>query len=178
MTGIKNYRKYRDKMQNGDVIAFHGEDIGSKVIQKFTKSKYSHVGLVIKLLEVDVKRVFIAESIPTGGVVLLPLSRKLLNYDGSAWWLALDTKRDMRNKMLKWAMTQLGKKYDFTLIKYIATNILLKKKLPQENYHEYICSEFVAAALSYAGILGDKTTNLIPEDIVRLPVLKEPVSIL
>ena len=80
MTGIKNYRKYRDKMQNGDVIAFHGEDIGSKVIQRFTKSKYSHVGLVIKLLELDVKRVFIAESILTGGVVLLPLSRKLLNY--------------------------------------------------------------------------------------------------
>ena len=54
MSGIKNYRKYRDEMQNGDVIAFYGENIGSKIIQKFTKSKYSHVSLVIKFLEVGV----------------------------------------------------------------------------------------------------------------------------
>jgi len=125
MKDLSKYKRIRSKMQNGDVIAFQGRNFGAKAIRVGTKSKYSHVGLVIRIKEVSVERVFILESVTKAGVVLLPISRKLANYKGKAWWCTLNlsvvngkklTKRLQKKKkdmILKWAMLELGKQYDF-----------------------------------------------------------------
>ncbi|MCK4249463.1 MAG: hypothetical protein KAX15_06760 [Candidatus Omnitrophica bacterium] len=60
---ISKYKAKRKLMQSGDVIAFQGSDFGARAIQKGTKSKYSHVGLVVRIKEVSVDRIFILESV-------------------------------------------------------------------------------------------------------------------
>lgn len=192
MNKIKKYKAVRIKMESGDVIAFQGSGLGAKAIQRFTKSKYSHVGLVIKIKELGIERVFIAESGTKSGVVLWPLSQKLKDYPGRAWWMPLKVavrkrsdyplpviEEGVRTTILKWAMSQLGKPYDFKLIKKIAKNILLKMDIGKEDYQEYICSEYVAKAFKETGLLPKgRTTNLTPEDICKLPSLKKPIGIL
>ena len=173
-------------MQNGDVIAFQGSDPGAKAIQIGTKSKYSHVGLVVRIVEVSVDRVFILESVNPGGVVLVPLRRKLKAYRGKAWWLSLRTdirKADISSKAVdegvrtciyKWAMGELGKKYDLKMIKSIVKSLFFKSKAPRENDEEYICSELVARAFKEVSILPKRmtTSNITPKDIGDLAILK------
>jgi hypothetical protein len=191
MNNLMKYLKYRPNMQNGDIIAFQGKDYGARLIQWGTKSRFSHVGLVVRIKEVSIDRVFIAESVTKTGVVLLPLSRKLENYPGKAWWspLALSSSNDdknagnilerTRNFIYKWAMSELGKSYDFKLIGSIVKNILFNKILPQATKEQYICSEYIATAFNEAHLLPEGiSTNLTPEQIIKLPILGEPIDIL
>jgi len=179
-------------MQNGDVIAFQGNAPGAKAIRVGTRSKYSHVGLVVRVIEVDVDRVFILESVTSGGVMLLPLSRKLRRYKGKAWWFPLKIENDskkfsdtaveegVRTTIYKWAMGELGKEYDFKMIKSIVKSLFLKAKAPQENDEEYICSELVARAFKEVGILPRRltTSNITPKDIARLKILGSSRSLI
>lgn len=178
------YHDNREPMKTGDVIAFEGTDYGARLIMWGTKSKYSHVGLVVRITDVSADRVFIAESVTNSGVVLLPLSRKLEGYKGKAWWLALKTdavenEEDKSTLIYKWAMLELGKKYDFKLIGSLVKNIFFKCVLPPPNKNEYICSEFVATAFKEVNILPDNlSTELTPEGIAELPILDKPVELI
>ena len=98
------YIKHRHKMQSGDVVAFQGSDSGAKLIQRSTKSIYSHVGLVIRIKDISVNRVFIAESVVPNGVLLVSLRRKIEDYSGKAWWFPLNVKVTERKRrfIYKW----------------------------------------------------------------------------
>jgi len=174
---IMKYLKYRSRMQNGDVIAFQGSDAGAKLICRSTKSIYSHVGLVVRIKDVSINRVFIAESVVPSGVSLVSLRRKIENYPGRAWWFSLNIGGDAKRKrkfIYKWAMSELGKRYDFELIKYIAKNVLFKSAIPEATKEQYICSEYVATAFDEAHLLPkDISLNLTPEQIAKLPILGE-----
>jgi hypothetical protein len=178
-------------MQNGDVIAFQGIGIGADAIRMGTRSNYTHIGLVIRIIEIDVDRVFILESTPIGGVTLLPLSRKLESHDGKAWWVPLmienDSKRftndvveqGVRTMICRWAIKELGKKYNFKLIASIIKKILLRVELPPEEQHEYICSELVARAYKNVGILPNGlNAKLTPDKIINMPVLGSPLRLI
>lgn len=161
---ISKYHKHRPELKTGDVIAFQGHDFGAGVIRlgeklENKKGKYSHVGLVVRINDVahNKDRVFLAESVTSSGVVLLPLSRKLEYYKGNAWWFKLNEDKDdthnIHETIYGWAMMELGKAYDFKLIGSIATHILFKCVLPPTDKQGFICSEFVAAAFKKAKLL-------------------------
>jgi len=188
MNSLNKYEKVRDLMKTGDVIAFQGNDACAKAIQVGTKSKYSHVGLVVRIKDLAIDRVFIAESIVTAGVVLVPLSRKLEGCSGCAWFFPLKMdisklpeyvdENTIRKFFYEWTMSELGKKYDFKLIGAIIRQILARQKISKEDQQEYICSEFVATAYKKAGILPKKlSTSLTPKDICDLTVLGAPIGL-
>jgi hypothetical protein len=185
VNNLKKYDKNRDLLETGDLIAFEGNDPIARVIQKGTRSRYSHVGLVVRIETLSIDRVFIAESTTNAGVVLVPLKRKLKNYSGKAWFLPLEmdlshlptyvVEDTIKKFIFQWAMDELGKKYDFKLIADIVKKIFLKHKIKKEDQQEYICSEFVATAYKEAGILPKaKSTNLTPKDICELSILGSP----
>ena len=191
-TFINNVKKYvdlRDSMNTGDVIAFKGTDFGAKAILAGTNSNYSHVGLVVRLKSISVKRIFIVEAIPAG-VILQALSLKIAYYPGNVWWAPLKVdagstgtisvvdEDKKRNKILDWAMLQLGRQYDTDLIKGIVKKIFLKTKLPKDSQYAFICSELVATALKKAGFIEkDRKTGLTPKQIMQLKCLKRPIKL-
>jgi len=69
------YLNYRENLVSGDVVAWKGKSLVSKIIRLFTNSEYSHVGLVW----VSNNRVFIIEAVyPL--VRIVPLSSLLPCY--------------------------------------------------------------------------------------------------
>lgn len=168
-------------MASGDVVAFQGKDLGSHLIRFATGSLYSHVGLIVRIEEVGVDRVFIAESGTGAGVVLMPLSRKLETYHGKAWWLPLKIREfglaedsDALKKIAalhQWAMNELGKRYDFKLIWSLVQWIIRKRIMPRSDVEQYICSEFVVNGLKSCGLLpAGFSAVLTPKEVCELPV--------
>lgn len=186
MNSLSKYHKHRVNLKTGDVVAFQGRDVLARMIQRATKSRYSHVGLVVRIEQVSTERVFILESVTKSGVVLLPLSRKLSDYRGKAWWLPLIFKKSyqdaspraieegVRTTILKYSMNELGKKNDYKHIGSLVKRILkLSSRSPAEDYQEYICSELVGAAFKAAGVMRGSTANITPQDIADLRILGE-----
>lgn len=185
VNNLKKYSRIRKRMKSGDIIAFQGMDFTAKAIQTATGGQFSHVGLVVKIADVDIDRVFILESVTPAGVVLLPLSRKLYTYPGKAWWAPLNfhkilndtpsglNEENIRYMIYKWAMRELGKQYDFAMIGSIIKGLLIKSKTPKEDCQEYICSELVAQAFKRGQILPKNVTtaNITPIDIITLPII-------
>lgn len=87
--------KYEDVVKNintGDLILFAGKDIDSKIIKKFIKTKWCHIGVAIKIPDWDI--ILLWEYSPTAtlsdslhgikrrGVQIVPLERRLHEYNG------------------------------------------------------------------------------------------------
>ena len=79
-------------LQTGDVLLFSGNGLSSDVIRWFTGSSWTHVGMIVRLDDVDEPLLLESnrgsESIDLfsgealAGVSLVPLARKLMDYDG------------------------------------------------------------------------------------------------
>jgi hypothetical protein len=87
--------KYEDIAKNintGDLILFAGRDIDSKIIRRFIKTKWCHIGVAIKIPDWDI--ILLWEYSPTAtlsdslhghkrrGVQIVPLERRLGEYSG------------------------------------------------------------------------------------------------
>jgi uncharacterized protein YycO len=180
---LRKYLKFKDEMQTGDVIAFKGNDFGSKAILVGTNSNYSHVGMVVRINSSSITRLFIVEAVPIGGVILQAISYKLIYFSGEAWWAKLkytsqENRVQVRDRILDWSLRQLGKPYDTDLIGGIIAKILFKTKLPRDSQYEFICSELVAAALKNIGALKKSETSLTPKQIMELDCLESPVKLI
>lgn len=79
-------------LETGDVLLFAGRGFTSAVIRLFTRSPWSHIGMVVRLPgepePLVLESTGMSESAdwrlgrPVGGVALVPLSRKLADYPG------------------------------------------------------------------------------------------------
>ena len=74
------YKDMRDDLQTGDLVFCSGSYFFSHAIQKFTRSVWSHVGMIYK--DPTLKRIFVLESETLIGVRLAPLSKYLRDYHG------------------------------------------------------------------------------------------------
>ena len=68
------YSEIRDSLKSGDLVFYSSHNgIGDKIIKWWTKSEYSHVGVIWAVAG----RVFLLEASAFGGVRLVPLSRRM-----------------------------------------------------------------------------------------------------
>ena len=86
------YDRIRDRLRTGDIVLFSGKGALSQGIKWFTRSGWSHVGMVVR--SQDMGALFLWESttlsnvvdLPTGslrkGVQLVSLSQRIGAYDG------------------------------------------------------------------------------------------------
>jgi cell wall-associated NlpC family hydrolase len=77
---VQAYEGLRDVLRSGDLIFCSGSYAFSGLIQKFTGSVWSHVGIIYR--DETLGRVFILESETGIGVRLVPLSKYLRDYHG------------------------------------------------------------------------------------------------
>ena len=86
------YSDYREVAATGDMVLFSGTGIASYAIRIATKSPWSHIGMVIKMSEWDFLALWESTTMCTvadiesgfvrRGVTLVPLSARLITYDG------------------------------------------------------------------------------------------------
>jgi len=72
------YAELRPRLQSGDVLLCSGTGVFSNLIQRATRSVWSHVALVMRLEGID--RVMVLESVEPIGVRTVRLSKYLTNY--------------------------------------------------------------------------------------------------
>lgn len=150
MISQTSYPEIRDTLQSGDIVLFSGNGIISKMIQRVSGSKWSHVGIVYR----PGHDAFILESTMQygqGGVGLSLLSRRIKGYDGEvairqAKWTSPESSTRHIGRMMR---AHKGKPYENKLFELAMSAIDNIPGLPENepDYSSLFCSELVAMAV-------------------------------
>ncbi|MGB3008066.1 MAG: YiiX/YebB-like N1pC/P60 family cysteine hydrolase [Chitinophagaceae bacterium] len=166
------YEKIRDKLKTGDLFFSSGSYTFSGIIQKMTKSAWSHVAIIYK--DEELGRVMILEAEPRIGIRLIPLSKYLKDYKGIRRpykgqivlaKLNFNLEKEKLNKAISFGLDELTRPYDNWEIIRIMTRILFRIGKREKNKN-YICSELVRAAFNKAGLIFQMNdTYVSPQEI-------------
>jgi hypothetical protein len=166
------YDKVRDYLKTGYVFFSSGSYAFSGVIQRLTKSVWSHVAIVYK--DEELGRVLILEAEPYVGIRLIPLSSYLKNYKGTRrpykgqivlGKINFDLEKEKMGRAISFGLDELTRPYDNWEILRIMTRILFKIGKRERN-RNYICSELVRDCFSKAGVIFKMTdTYISPQEI-------------
>lgn len=172
------YEDLRPTIRPGDILLCSGSGMFSRMIQKATKSVWSHVGFVMRLDVID--RVMVLESVEPIGVRTVPLSHYISNYkdcEGYPGRLLLARHDDFEEvpsaklrKMSEFAVDLFGYPYDRDEIIRIAGRIgkdlfgFSKSEFKRDQ--EYICSEYAWECYKSVGITipYDRRGFVAPKD--------------
>lgn len=153
------YEKVRNNIRNGDVLLYKGKGILSYIIQKGTRSEYSHSGIAAWWND----RLMVMEVIRKG-VVVTAISRNVSRYHGDIEWYTAknNISKDQRVLMIRFAQKKLGHEYNFLELFTIAVKIIFNKiiKLKKFKDERLICSQYVAEIYKAIGIEIKK--NVVP----------------
>jgi len=166
------YENMRDDLRTGDLVFCSGSYFFSRAIQQFTRSIWSHVGVIYK--DPTLQRVFVLESETLIGVRLAPLSKYLADYHGNnrpykgniviaRVHPLIDEER--LNHAISYGMDELTKPYDNLEILRIGFRILFSVSRRTRD-RKYICSELVYDCFDRIGVpfnLRDEYVS--PDDI-------------
>ena len=160
----KRYQDVRPLIRSGDLLLCSGSALFSKMIQKATKSVWSHIAFVLRLDSID--RVMVLESLEPQGVRTVPLSSYVHDYNGTGKGypgrvllarhaqIALQTSQ--LKKMSQFAVDRFGYPYDKDEIIRIAARIgrgifgFTRGEVKRDK--EYICSEYAWECFNRVGI--------------------------
>ena len=169
---VEAYDAAREGLRSGDLVFCSGSYFFSGLIQKFTRSVWSHVGVVYR--DDNLQRIFVLESETVIGVRLAPLSKYLRDYHGRNKPYKghiiigrIDPAPDHEKlkKAISFGMDELTRPYDNWEIFRIAMRILFKRGRKNRD-RKYICSELVYEAFRKAEIAFRFNRNSIsPDDI-------------
>jgi hypothetical protein len=171
---VQPYEAVRDELRSGDLIFCSGSYLFSGLIQRFTGSVWSHIGIIYR--DESLRRVFVLESEAGIGVRLVPLSKYLRDYHGR--------RRPYRGQIVigrvapalddaqvrsavSFGMDLLTKPYDNSEILRIAARILFRIGRRTRD-RKFICSELVEECFHAAGVRFSRPDNYVsPDDIWR-----------
>lgn len=169
---VLDYDEVRNELRTGDIVFCSGTYFFSKTIQWFTKSVWSHVGIIYR--DDHLQRIFVLESETAIGVRLVPLSKYLRDYHGrnkpykGRILIARITPEPDDEKLkavISFGMDELTRPYDNWEIFRIAMRILFRRGRKNRD-RKYICSELVYEAFRKAEVLFTFRRNSIsPDDI-------------
>jgi hypothetical protein len=169
---VMPYEKIRDHLKTGHIFFSSGSYTFSGIIQRLTKSVWSHVAIIYK--DEELKRVMVLEAEPNIGIRLIPVSKYLHDYKGTKRpykgqvvlaKLNIDLEKEHLNKGISFGLDELTRPYDNWEIIRIMMRILFKKGKREKN-RNYICSELVRDAFAKAGVVFKMNDSYIsPQEI-------------
>ena len=169
---IIHYDKIRGYLKTGDIFFSSGSYAFSGIIQKLTKSTWSHVAVIYK--DEELGRVMVLEAEPRIGIRLIPLSKYLHDYKGTKRpykgqvalaRLNIPVEKENFNKGVSFGLDELTRPYDNYEIVRIMIRILFHISRRERN-RSYICSELVRDMLAKAGVIIQyKDTYISPNNI-------------
>lgn len=158
------YEEARHAIETGDLLFFRGRLLHSRLIQFWTRSVYSHVGVAVWLESGPIRRLFVVEALEGKGVRIYPLSRYLSAGADVDWYAVTDSAFD-RTGAAAWALAQVGLHYaspwqmlrSFGLItKWLCDNLGLPTKIDS---NRWFCSCYAVRLLMAGGIEFDETID-------------------
>jgi len=173
--GLSRYEDIRGEIRTGYLLFCAGNYALSRIIQHFSDSMFSHVGLLYCWND----RVLVFESVEDDGVRLVPLSHYVRDYEnsGAAYDGRLFVGRhdgpvphDQVLAMLGRAADELNRRYDKEEMIEILARITIGLGKHQDD-DAYICSEFVDRCFKEIGIAFDRDPEdyIFPEHIAADP---------
>ena len=169
---IIHYDKIRGYLKTGDIFFSSGSYAFSGIIQKLTRSTWSHVAVIYK--DEELGRVMVLEAEPRIGIRLIPLSKYLHDYKGTKRpykgqvalaRLNIPVEKENFNKGVSFGLDELTRPYDNYEIVRIMIRILFHISRRERN-RSYICSELVRDMLAKAGVIIQyKDTYISPNNI-------------
>ena len=166
------YEKIRGYLKTGDIFFSSGSYTFSGIIQKLTKSTWSHVAVIYK--DEELGRVMVLEAEPRIGIRLIPLSKYLHDYKGTKRpykgqitlaRLNISVEKENFNKGISFGLDELTRPYDNYEIVRIMVRILFHISRRERN-RNYICSELVRDMLAKAGVIIQyQDTYISPNNI-------------
>jgi hypothetical protein len=169
---LDNYDQIRPQLKTGQLIFCSGNYLFSGVIQRLTKSTWSHVAIVYK--DEELGRVLVLEAEPLVGIRLIPLSKYLYDYKGKkkpykGMLFISDLQTPLAkpelNKAISFGLDELTRPYDNWEIFRIMIRILFHISKREKN-RNYICSELVRDAFAEAGVEFPYTDTYISPDAI------------
>jgi hypothetical protein len=169
---VISYEKIRAHLKTGDIFFSSGSYAFSGVIQKLTKSTWSHVAVVYK--DEELGRVLVLEAEPYIGIRLIPLSKYLNDYKGSKRpykgqvaiaKLNIDVPKENINKGICFGLDELTRPYDNFEIVRIMIRILFHISRREKN-RNYICSELVRDIFAKANVIMHYNDTYISPDAI------------
>ena len=166
------YEKIRDYLKTGHIFFSSGSYAFSGVIQRLTKSVWSHVAIIYK--DEELKRVMVLEAEPKIGIRLIPLSKYIHDYKGTKRpykgqvviaQLNFELEKEKLNRSISFGLDELTRPYDNWEIIRIMLRILFRIGKRERNKN-YICSELVRDAFVKAGVVFKMHDSYIsPQEI-------------
>ena len=166
------YEKIRSELKTGNIFFSSGSYAFSGIIQRLTKSTWSHVAVIYK--DEELGRVLVLEAEPRVGIRLIPLSKYLRNYQGkrrpykgqiAIAKLNFEMEKEYLNHGICFGLDELTRPYDNYEIVRIMVRILFHISKRERN-RSYICSELVRDVFAKAGIIMKyKDTYISPDNI-------------
>lgn len=155
------YNEVRSELHTGDIVLFSSSGFISSLIKLATNSKWSHVGMVLTVN--DINSVFILESTSLNdyksGVQISLLSERVERHDGQVAIRHLEnfTLTPERYKALGKLRDDIkGREYEKDKLELIKSAYDGIGGDNQEDLTSIFCSELVAECYQAMGILGDK----------------------
>ena len=165
------YSRIRKELQTGDLLFASGNYLISRLIRKFTKSPWSHVGIIFPVSSPG--GALLLESVEDRGVSFLPLGRYLFNYHRGRPYngplviaRVKGLKKKNADKLGQFGIDELARHYDHSEIARIVARIIAGRGRKTRD-NEYICSELVYEAFLQAGIefSYDKRGFISPQNL-------------
>lgn len=163
------YQSIRKELKTGDIVLFSGKGGISTGIKWGTLSKWSHVGMVLKLPEYDFVTVWesttlsntidLDKNIPRKGVQLVPLSARVSGYDGDIAVRKLtginEAEIDL-DALMMLRKEVSGRPYEESKIELIKAAYDGPLGRNSEDLSSLFCSELVAEAYQRLGLLSEQ----------------------
>ncbi len=166
------YEEIRDQIKTGYIFFGSGNYMFAGMIQRLTRSPWSHVAIVYK--DEELGRVMVLEAEPKIGIRLIPLSKYLRDYQGTKKpykgtvvlaKLNFELEKEKHNEAISFGLDELTRPYDNWEIIRILTRILFRIGKSEEN-RNYTCSELVSNAFARAGVVFQlNNTYISPQEI-------------
>lgn len=160
---LQNYEEIRSDLQTGDLLFFSGDHWLSSLIRSRSRSAWSHIGVVIRLEELN--RVFLIESVLENGIRMVPMSFVFKDYGGNgkayggrvAWgrYRPISESVEIQRKIKEFLLDNLTKQYDRAEYYRILWRSFIGLKEVFDD-DKYTCAELVRAAFQYAGLIPPK----------------------
>lgn len=162
---IRPYETIRGQVKSGDLIFCSGRSLFSRIIKRFTKSTFSHCGMIFRVESID--RIMVLESGRNGGVHLTPLSFYTKTYPGKVMLARLseEIQPDALTKIFSFGFDQMTRPYDKKELIRIVKRMLFSAGRKIKNRH-FVCSELVYDCFAKGNILFEYENKVILPDYI------------
>ena len=162
------YSAIRHELDTGDIVLFRGHTLFSRLIQRATRSAWSHVAMVMRLPEYDMLALYESTGLGTlpdmisgevrRGVQLVPLSERVRACSGAIAvrrLVGVTLGRSERGALMDLRRELRGRPYERSLVDLARAVYDGAGGANAEDLSSLFCSELVAEAYQRLGLLGD-----------------------